>query len=75
MKTLFTLFFALFISLSFAQNTDDNAEQNPGSKLKFGGYGQIDYNQALINNTKANGKLDIHRVVLFMGYSFSPKHR
>lgn len=73
MKTFFTLFFALLISLSFAQNAAENTEQKQGSKLKFGGYGQIDYNQALINNTKANGKLDIHRLVLFMGYSFSPK--
>ena len=81
MKTFITTFFALFISLSFAQNTDtkttnfstvDKISQSQSSKLKFGGYGQLDYNQPLIKDSKANGTLDIHRVVLFMGYSFSP---
>ncbi len=73
MKTILTFIFCFIFSLSFAQNNFDNVQTDQSSKLKFGAYGQIDYNQPLLNNTTANGELDIHRIVLLMGYSFSPK--
>ena len=41
--------------------------------LTIGGYGQIDYNQPLGNNTINNGKLDVHRMVLLFGYRFNDK--
>lgn len=73
MKTKLTLLFTLFFGLSFAQSGFNTDQADQRSKLKFGAYGQIDYNQPLNNNTISNGKLDIHRMVFLMGYSFSPK--
>ncbi|MCD6180084.1 MAG: hypothetical protein J7K39_09300, partial [Bacteroidales bacterium] len=82
MKTLYSIFFTLLFSFSFAQsdslylfelNTADRLQQLKSSKIKIGGYGQIDYNQPLVENTKSAGTLDVHRVILFFGYSFNPK--
>ncbi|MFC2104135.1 hypothetical protein ACFLS4_02130 [Bacteroidota bacterium] len=42
-------------------------------KLHFGGYGQIDYNQPLDKDFHQNGKLDVHRLILFAGYRFNSK--
>jgi len=42
-------------------------------KLHFGGYGQIDYNQPLDKDLRQNGKLDVHRLILFAGYQFNSK--
>ncbi len=42
-------------------------------KLHFGGYGQIDYNQPLDKDYYRNGKLDVHRLILFAGYKFNSK--
>jgi hypothetical protein len=44
-----------------------------GSKLTLGGYGQIDYNQLLDNNSINNGGLDVHRLVLMFGYKFNKR--
>ncbi|MBN1649916.1 MAG: hypothetical protein JW857_01235 [Bacteroidales bacterium] len=73
MKTKLTLLFTLFFGLSYAQSSFNNDQADQTSKLKFGAYGQIDYNQPLNTNTISNGELDIHRMVFLMGYSFSPK--
>jgi hypothetical protein len=40
-------------------------------RVTLGGYAQIDYNQAYIDNQRSNGKLDVHRMVLLTGYKFS----
>jgi hypothetical protein len=55
-------------------NQQQNAAQNilSGNISKgvtVGGYGQIDYNQP----EGANGKLDVHRMVMLFGYKFSDK--
>ncbi len=42
-------------------------------KLHFGGYGQIDYNQPLDKDYYRNGKMDVHRLILFAGYKFNSK--
>jgi len=39
--------------------------------LKIGGYGEVHYNQPLSSETKQNGKLDVHRFVMMMGYQFN----
>ena len=59
-------------SLLNAQNTSENI-LNSNDKLIIGGYAQIDGNFTLDNNNKinSNGKLDIHRLVSFLGYNFS----
>ncbi len=46
---------------------------NGAKKITIGGYGQIDYNQALNDTASANGKMDVHRMVIFMGYKFNDR--
>lgn len=88
MKNLyyFVLCFFILNSVLKAQETDsDNkipesisesifSSENQ-SKLNFGGYGQIDYNQPFDKDIRNNGKLDVHRLVLFAGYEFNEKTR
>lgn len=42
-------------------------------KLILGGYGEVHYNQPFGNDLMNNGKLDVHRVVLLMGYNFTKR--
>ena len=56
------------------QNNQDNALQNilngnASKGITVGGYAQIDYNQP----EGANGNLDVHRLVMLLGYKFSDK--
>ncbi len=46
---------------------------NRGKTITIGGYGQIDYNQPMNDTASANGKLDVHRMVIFMGYKFNDR--
>ena len=80
-----TTFLAILISaFAFAQtvsqdttltkNNQQNAVQNilngTASKgITIGGYAQIDYNQP----EGANGKMDVHRMVMLLGYKFNDK--
>lgn len=41
--------------------------------LKIGGYGGVHYNQSLSGDRRNNGKLDVHRFVMMMGYQFNSK--
>ncbi len=41
------------------------------SKLTIGGYAQIDYNQPFGEDSKQNGELDVHRLVMLLGYRLS----
>ncbi len=40
-------------------------------KFMIGGYGEIHYNQPLNATSFNNGKLDVHRMVMLLGYNFS----
>ncbi|MDX1278536.1 hypothetical protein [Oceanihabitans sediminis] len=56
------------------QNNQDNALQNilngnASKGITVGGYAQVDYNQP----EGANGNLDVHRLVMLLGYKFSDK--
>jgi hypothetical protein len=42
-------------------------------KLLIGGYGEVHYNQPLTKGQKELGTLDVHRLVMFLGYNFSKK--
>ncbi|MFO7829885.1 MAG: hypothetical protein R6V23_14770 [Bacteroidales bacterium] len=82
---LFLLSNLVLFSLIFAQENDVQKEKDPETisesifneenqkKLHFGGYGQIDYNQPLDKDFYRNGKLDVHRLILFAGYKFNDK--
>ncbi len=41
--------------------------------LNIGGYGEVHFNQPLVNGQKTAGTLDVHRIVMFLGYNFSKK--
>jgi len=86
MKRIFTLLISnlVLISLLGAQEVTSQEEKAESitqsvfdvenkKKLHFGGYGQIDYNQPLDNEFRQNGKLDVHRLILFAGYQFNSK--
>lgn len=46
---------------------------NKGQSLSIRGYAQIDYNQPISKNEYRNGKLEVHRFVLFTGYRFNDR--
>jgi hypothetical protein len=77
MKQLFALILLLLATTGFAQNEFGNAAENlqpiSNDKVVFGGYAQIDYNQPFKSGYLQNGKLDVHRMILFFGYNFSEK--
>lgn len=59
-------------SNSFFTNSADNLLSSDG-RLTIGGYAQIDYNQPFGSDTRYNGELDIHRLVMLFGYNFSER--
>jgi hypothetical protein len=54
------------------QNSADKLLSSDG-KIVIGGYGEVHYNQPLSSETRNNGTLDVHRMVILFGYNFSPK--
>lgn len=80
---LIAALFALNSGHVKAQQTDsltslNNTFRNTLYTSKFGiaqvgGYAQIDYNQPLSPTESLNGKLDVHRLVLFLGHKFSDR--
>ncbi|HLN52684.1 MAG TPA: hypothetical protein VK212_03180 [Lentimicrobium sp.] len=75
-------FFLLIILTSGAQSLgDSNSESaysnsvegliNSPGNIKIGGYGEAHYNQSLTKGQKDLGTLDLHRMVMFLGYNFS----
>ncbi|WP_107822410.1 hypothetical protein [Mangrovibacterium marinum] len=56
----------------FAQNTADKL-LGSDQKLTIGGYAQMDYNQKFSSDTRSNGNLDVHRMVLMFGYRFNER--
>ena len=64
-----------------ANGQNENEPKNQASKilerkedkLVFGGYGQVDFSKPLIKDVSANSLIDVSRLVLSMGYKFSPK--
>lgn len=83
MKTnkIFTLLASIFLmfqlqaqtdSLGISQNSADKllASQN---NLTIGGYAQVDYNQGFDHAKRSNGILDVHRMVILLGYRFNSR--
>ena len=46
---------------------------NQEKKLNIGMYAQLDYNQQFGDTLRHNGLVDVHRLVIFMGYKFNSK--
>ncbi len=82
MKRVFLLL-SIFASSfnSFSQGTNDNnlynnsAERllNSDGNLTIGGYAEVHYNQPLGNESGSNATLDVHRVVMLLGYQFNER--
>lgn len=81
-KLLFS--FAMIVSafLLKAQDTDQTIPQyqnvaerllSSNSKLTIGGYGEVHYHQPFNADTRQNGQLDVHRMVMLFGYQFSER--
>lgn len=81
-KVIFILFtivnFTILRAQPIAEVSDiyENAatiisKNSPG--ISFGGYGQVDYNQPFGMGEKYNGILDVHRMVLLVGYRFNKR--
>jgi hypothetical protein len=83
MKTLIFLSVAIVLSATalFGQTNDtvavfeNTAEKimKSNDKLNIGGYGEVHFNQPMKRGTKENGTLDVHRIVMFLGYNFDSK--
>jgi hypothetical protein len=82
MKKLSLLVFLFLAANILAQEENKNSYVYTNSadqllakdgKLMIGGYGEIHYNQALNADTKNNGVLDVHRMVMLLGYNFNSK--
>ncbi len=43
------------------------------NKLTIGGYGEVHYHQPLSSEIRQNGELDVHRIVMLLGYQFSER--
>lgn len=83
MKGLLLILIMLTASLfTFAQESENVSNQYTNSannllltdsKLVVGGYGEVHYNQPMSGSTYNNGKLDVHRIVMLLGYNFNEK--
>ncbi|MDA9563706.1 hypothetical protein N9R81_03400 [Flavobacteriales bacterium] len=74
------LTFESFAQVSFIDTTSNSAANsaanilaNKDKKLQIGSYAQIDFNQQFGDTVSHNGKLDVHRFVLFFGYHFNDR--
>ena len=82
MKRIILLFACVIAAnLLFAQSAQETNEYqntaekliNTSANLTVGGYGEVHYNQILNNETRYNGLVDVHRIVMFLGYNFSSR--
>jgi len=74
------LFGALVLGTLLSQAQLNPANQNiadnqlpSGNKLTIGGYGEVHYHQPFSSDSRQNGELDVHRVVMLFGYQFSDR--
>ena len=81
-KILFSSVLILIALFSQSQTSDSlkSSYQNLAdkllaseNKLTIGGYGEVHYHQPLNPDTRQNGELDVHRMVLLFGYQFSDR--
>lgn len=51
----------------------DNTFNKNNSGLTIGGYGHVDYNQPIGGDVRKNGTIDVHRMVMMLGYRFDAR--
>lgn len=81
-RILFSVVIVLAAVFSQAQNQEQlkPSYQNladkllsSDNKLTIGGYGEVHYHQPFDSETRMNGSLDVHRMVMLFGYQFSDR--
>jgi len=81
-RILFSAVILLVAALSQAQTPEQIKSPNQNladkllssdNKLTIGGYGEVHYHQPLNSETRQNGELDVHRMVMLFGYQFSDR--
>ncbi len=82
MKGIFLLLSLVAFSFNmFSQDEDklnvyDNSAERllkSDGNLTIGGYAEVHYNQPLGNSSTSNATLDVHRVVMLLGYQFNER--
>jgi hypothetical protein len=69
---------AQVISTDTTTNEPMNTAQNilagnGGKAITVSGYGEVHFNQEFGDVQRHNGKMDVHRVIMFLGYKFTDK--
>ena len=79
-KLVFIAAVLIMATVANAQEKKENVYTNlsdkiltSDSKLSIGGYGEVNYNQGFGGDTRSNGKLDVQRFVMMLGYKFNSK--
>lgn len=75
-KNLFASILVISGIFANAQESYNNIADkllSSNTKLTIGGYGEVHYNQPLNSDTRLNGELDVHRMVMLFGYQFSER--
>ena len=62
----------LYLDTTVNSSTKRIQFANP-KQFSIGSYGEGHYNQKIAEGTFQNGKVDLHRVIMFMGYKFNSK--
>lgn len=81
---IISLMFIAIAATAQVNNTDSTTNEplnsvnniikgNSSKNITVGTYAQIDYNQQVAGDTRYNGTLDVHRLVLFLGYKFNDR--
>jgi len=74
---LFCLFHGIYAQDASQQQViyENSAEKllKTEGKLLIGGYGEVHYNQPFDKESRSNGMLDVHRMVLLFGYNFNSR--
>jgi len=75
MRNTIILLITVLASLNvvFAQKTNDLIEDIFVKKTTIGGYGELHYNQSMLDGGKTKKTLDFHRFVLFFSHSWNEK--
>lgn len=78
--TMVLVLISIFAKAQMTDSIPDNFYFNSAEKmlrtkgnLKIGGYGGAHYNQPLSGDIRNNGKLDVHRFIMMMGYQFNSR--
>ena len=69
---------AQVISTDTTTNEPMNTAQNilagnGGKAITVAGYGEVHFNQQFANAQRYNGNMDVHRLIMFLGYKFTDK--